>query len=85
MRRLLLVLLEEIGRLIQDVAILWDEEVSVPLMNLKLLPIREIREECRHFPKSPERMGDNLQHLTKGGLVDIHSECIETASGDYFL
>ena len=45
MRRLLLVLLQEISGLIQDVAILWDEEVSVPLMNLKLLEIREITEK----------------------------------------
>ncbi len=30
-------------------------------------------------------MGENLQHLTKGGLVETHSECTETASGDYFL
>ena len=44
MRRLLLVLLEEISGLIQDVTILWDEEVSVPLVNLKLL-MREIRQE----------------------------------------
>lgn len=41
MRWLLLVLLEEIGGLIQDVSILWDEEVSVPFMNLKLLSIRQ--------------------------------------------
>lgn len=37
--RLFLVLLEEISRLIQDVTILWDEEVSVPLVNLQLLPV----------------------------------------------
>lgn len=34
---LLLILLEEISRLIQDLAILWNEEISIPLMNLKLL------------------------------------------------
>lgn len=38
---LLLVLLEQISGLIQDAAVLWDEEVSVPLMNLELLQIRE--------------------------------------------
>lgn len=45
--RLLLVLLEEISGLVQDVAILWDEKVCVPLVNLKLLQIREEVEESK--------------------------------------
>lgn len=40
MCRLLLVLFEEICGFVQDAAILWDEKVSVSLMNLQLLPIR---------------------------------------------
>lgn len=40
---LLLVLFDQISRLIQYLAILWDKEVSISLVNLKLLPIRERR------------------------------------------
>lgn len=39
MRRLLLVLLQETSGLIQDVAILCNEKVSVSLVNLELLQI----------------------------------------------
>lgn len=42
---LFLVLLQEIRGLIQNVAILWDEEVSISLVNLELLPITD-EEEC---------------------------------------
>lgn len=50
--RLLLVFLQETSGFIQDAAILWDEEVSVAFVNLKLLPNkleRAIRDEHKHL------------------------------------
>lgn len=44
MCRLLLILLNEVCGFVQDVAIFWDEEVSIPLMNLELLSIRNMSE-----------------------------------------
>lgn len=52
MCRLLLIFLNEIRGFIQDAAILWDEKVSVPLMNLKLLSRTECSTSWTHaFPK----------------------------------